>query len=420
MSNDATQIIIVGAGIAGLTCARALHRAGLDLLVLEATPAIGGRLRTDLHDGFRLDRGFQVLQLAYPEARKLLDYQQLDLKRFPPGARIRTADGFRLLADPRRHPAALLETMRPGVGSLGDRLRLIRLAREVRRYSLEELFERHEMMARDFLWAYGFSTGMIEQFFVPFLAGICLDPKIRVTSRFLLFVLRMFAEDDVAVPALGMGEIPKQLAAELPQESIRCNSAVAKVAGDGVILTDGRELKAEAVILATPEPETIRLLGKAERRQSCREHCLYYAAPEPPFVDGFLILNGRGDGLINSVTVPSQISADYAPPGQALIAAVIPGDLAFENSDIEALAARELREWFGPATDSWHLLRHYAINHALPRPVPPSPNPFSFRPRISGSLFHCSEFDTMPSIQWALHHGEQTAEAVATYLTPKT
>lgn len=414
--NKRWDVVIVGAGIAGLTCGRALVEKGYDIVIVEALPGVGGRMQTDVREGFRLDRGFQVLQLAYPEARRLLDYDALDLHTFPPGARIRARGRFHLLADPLRRPRHLLRSLTAGVGTIGDRVRLARLAREAGRLPLERLMSGHEEEAGAYLVGYGFSQDMIERFFTPFLGGICLDPSIRVTSRFLRFVIRMFAEGDVAVPALGMGAIPGQVAASIPEEAVLLDCRVDSLSENRVNLADGRTLNGRAVVLATPEPETMRLLGKQAARESCREDCLYYAAESAPVGDPYLVLNGEGRGILNSVAFPSLVAATYAPAGATLVAAIAPGVFDLEQSEVGAVVRRELREWFGSQVDGWEELHHYRIEHALPRAAPPSPNPYKTDHRLAESLFHCGEAGTMPAIQWALLGGERTARAVHDHL----
>jgi len=109
------DVVVIGAGLAGLTCARRLQAAGVDCIVLEAGDAVGGRVRTDMVDGFRLDRGFQVLLTAYPAARKWLDYGRLELKKFSAGALVWCDGGRHRVSDPWREPGALWATLRaPG------------------------------------------------------------------------------------------------------------------------------------------------------------------------------------------------------------------------------------------------------------------------------------------------------------------
>jgi phytoene dehydrogenase-like protein len=417
MSRPSTDIIIVGAGPAGLTCARSLHKYGRQAVILEAEDRIGGRLQTDSEEGYLFDRGFQVLQLAYPAAQQLLDYTVLDLHRFPPGVRIRSGGKFRILADPLRRPKHFLQTLTSGIGTTADRLRLIRLARQTSRPALEDIFIGKELTVLDFLRNYGFSQAMIEQFFRPFMAGVCLDPKIRTSHRFLLFVLRMFTLGDVAVPADGMAEIPKQIAADLPPDTVRLNTPVEKVEKGRVHLQSGETITSEVIILATSAPATARLLGGTPLAESCRELCLYYSADKAPFEEPFLTLNGEGSGLINSVNFPSMVAPNYAPANTNLISVVVPGFPHSNGEEIEIKVRRELTQWFGDQADDWKYLRAYEINHALPRVQPPTPNPFDFEPHLGDGLFDCGESRTLPAIQWALQAGHKTATSVNTYLS---
>jgi phytoene dehydrogenase-like protein len=180
MKKPFSEVIIVGAGLAGLACARRLAAAGIPFLILEADRRIGGRLKTDRIDGFLLDHGFQVLQTAYPEARRCLDYDRL------------------------------WSTATAPIGTIGDRLRMIKLALTLNRANVSALFERPDTLTPDFLRAEGFSEKIIEKFFIPFFSGISLDPEIEVSSRVFQYIFRIFAAGDVALPAAGMGAIPRR------------------------------------------------------------------------------------------------------------------------------------------------------------------------------------------------------------------
>lgn len=417
MTSEKTEIVVVGGGPAGLVCAGSLIEAGHQVLLLEADSRLGGRLKTDRHEGFLLDRGFQVLQKAYPAARELLDYPRLDLKSYPAGARVRANNRFAVLADPLRHPGYLWPTLTAGICTFADRVRLLRLAYQVSRGPVEELFAGPETMARDFLVNYGFSSKMIDHFFTPFLAGICLDPEIQVTDRFLLFVLRMFAQGDVAVPAQGMEEIPKQLAEKIPAENILLDAPVHSLVGTTAILGDGRRITAEALVIATPAPETVRLLDLPALTESCREICFYFSADQPPIDDALLILNGEGQGLINSVMLPSLVSPAYAPPDKTLIAVVVPGVQRASLTDLEQTVRDELATWFGAQVFSWKILKSYDIRHALTRPVPPTANPFQINHDLGDGRFVCGEYSNLPSIQWSMLSGQITAKQVSSSLS---
>ncbi|MBE3032537.1 MAG: FAD-dependent oxidoreductase, partial [Actinobacteria bacterium] len=167
-----SDVIVVGAGLAGLCCARELASQGVDVLVLERSDAAGGRLRTDEVDGFLLDRGFQVLLTAYPEARRALDYERLGLRPFYAGALVRHRGGFARVADPLRHPLDAARNLRSGPGSLVDKLRVARLRRRLSRASLNEVLEAPQVTTAEALRLEGFSREIVDGFFRPFFGGI--------------------------------------------------------------------------------------------------------------------------------------------------------------------------------------------------------------------------------------------------------
>lgn len=187
------QVIIVGAGLAGLACARTLHQAGLPFLLLEAADGLGGRVRTDRVEGFLLDRGFQVLQTAYPEAKRVLDYRALDLRAFAPGALVYFDGRLHRVADPWRQPQYLPATLLSPIGTLADKLRVARLRWRACRGGVDELFRRPETTTWEALRGQGFSASIIERFFRPFFSGVFFDRELAATSRMFEFVFRMLA-----------------------------------------------------------------------------------------------------------------------------------------------------------------------------------------------------------------------------------
>jgi phytoene dehydrogenase-like protein len=216
MKSQDVDVVVVGAGLAGLSCAKHLLKNSVSFVVLEADERIGGRLKTDVLDGFLLNRGFQVLQTAYPEARRQLDYERLGLKPFAPGAIIRANGKFWRVSDPKRRPQDILSTLRAPIGTFADRLRMVRMASGACRGSVSHLFQRPDMTTPEFLRAHKISEKMIERFFKPFFGGVCLDPEIEASSRVFRYVLRVFAEGDVALPGQGMEAIVNQVAEQLP------------------------------------------------------------------------------------------------------------------------------------------------------------------------------------------------------------
>ena len=375
MKSMDTQVIIVGAGLAGLSCARRLVKANIPFVILEADQRIGGRLKTDEVDGFLLDRGFQVLQTAYPEARRLLDYRRLDLGTFAPGAIVHTEGHFYRIADPRRRPGDLWSTATAPIGNLLDRVRMVKLARKVSRGTVSGLFQKPDMKTVDFLRAEGFSAKIIQTFFKPFFGGVCLDPRIQVSSRVFQYIFRIFAEGDVALPAQGMGAIPAQLAEELPADSIRTGARVESIHQGNVTLASGETINGQAVILATEGPETARLAGTTSPECSRGEICLYFGANNSPIDKPYLVLNGDGTGWVNSLTIPSIVAPTYSPAGQHLISVVVIGQMEADDKSVEDNVRKELTGWFGAAVAGWRHLKTYRIVHALPDQPSPMPDP---------------------------------------------
>lgn len=409
----ATDVVIVGGGLAGLACAARLQAEGLSFLLLEAANRPGGRVRTDAVDGFLLDRGFQVLLTAYPEARSVLDFDALDLHHFRPGALVHHDGDFQRLSDPFRRPGDMLETLQSSVGTLTDKLRVARLRRRVRRGDLEELFSRPETTTEERLRLEGFSSKFIETFFRPFLAGIFLERDLRTSSRMFEYVFRMFALGAAALPAAGMEAIPRQLAERLPADRIRVAVRVTSVREGRVMTLAGEEVRAAAVVLACEGPAAARLVPDLAAGGSRSTTTLYYASEDSPIDEPTLVLNGEADGPVNNLCVPSDVCPAYAPAGASLISVSVVGDVARDRGDaLEEAVRRQLRDWFGPAVSRWRHLRTYRIDHALPDQSPPLDAGTYDAARLQRGLYACGDYRTTGSIDGALRSGRAAADTV--------
>ena len=407
---DEPDVLVIGGGLAGLAAAHHLEGAGADWALLEAGEAPGGRVRTDHLDGFALDRGFQALLTAYPEARAMLDYSALDLHAFEPGALVWTQDRLSRVSDPVRDPRSALATLRAPVGSPVDKLRVVALRRAVRR---EDPFEVPESTTAQDLEALGFSPRMVERFWRPFLAGVLLDPQLGTSNRMFRFVLRMFAEGDTALPAGGMQAIPDQLASALPAERVHYGTAVAALTGRGVTLSDGDRLRANrAVIVATDGPGAAHLLDDVKDPGSRATTTVYLAAEKPPVERRSLVVDGQSSGPVNHLCVPSEIAPGYAPEGAALVSASVLDDRGLPDEALLDAVRTQLQGWFGPGVRAWRHLRTYRVAHAQPDQSPPALAQPQREVRMGGGRYVCGDHRDNASIQGALVSGRRSASAV--------
>jgi phytoene dehydrogenase-like protein len=398
------DVVIVGAGLAGLVAARTLVSGGRSVVVLEASDAPGGRVRTDIVDGHRLDRGFQVLLTDYPELPRHLDVDALDLRAFDPGALVRVGDRFHRVVDPFRAPVAGLRSALAPIGSIADKLRVARLRRRLLATSAPELLRGEDITTAAALEAEGFSSDMVARFFAPLVGGIQLDPSLGTSRRMFDVVFRCLARGDSAVPALGMEEIPHQLAGGLPAGTVRCGAPVRRVAPGRVELADGEVVTAAHVVVAAEGPAAARLLDLPPVGSRAAS-CVWFSAPEPPIDDRLVILDGAGPA--RNVAVMSNVAPAYAPRGRALVAAAVPGQA---DDSLEPAVRSQLRAWWGAQVEGWEHLRTDAIAHGQPDQSPP------FAPKqavaVRPGVWVCGDHRDTGSIQGAMFSGRRCADAV--------
>jgi phytoene dehydrogenase-like protein len=402
------MVIIIGAGIAGLTCAKYLKDQGIQSLILEASDGVGGRVRTDVHEGFLLDRGFQILLTAYPEAQRLLDYQSLDLQAFKSGAIIRDIqkNDFSIVANPFKEPSKIWSSLTSNVGTFADKIRILRLILETGNVQ-EEVFENKSISTIEYLRNYGFSDNMIQQFFRPFFGGVFLENELSTSANFFKYIFGKFYEGDAVIPAKGIERIAKQIEKMLYIGTVKLNTKVVKIDGNRVYLENGDRLYGEKIVLATDGFHADKLLGKIADRKFNSTTCTYFSANQSPLKDKMLVLNPNRASMVHNLSVPSDIARAYAPDGKSLISVSTQGFNLSDENELAKNIKRELTTWYGNEVQDWQHLKTYHIPQALPN-FDTSYTSNSLK--ISDILYQCGDTTAYPSLNAAMATGRKVAE----------
>ena len=398
-------VLIVGAGLSGLACATTLKNAGVPFLLLDRSERVGGRVQTDDVSGYRLDRGFQVLLTAYPEARRFLDFEKLDLQACYPGSKVWYRGQFHQVSDPFRHPWAGVKSLVTPIGSLGDKVRvgLLRMG------FLSGKSMPDDLSTIEALRKWGFGPSMIDRFWVPFMRGVFLENELNTSVRKFEETFRFFSKGDTVLPRKGIGEIPAQLASRLPASCMILGTEIAHAQARKVYAKNGEVWEGAAVVLATEREQALKLLGgNSGKGEWNAVDCLYFSLPRAflPSEDPILYLDGSGEGPVNNLTFVSNIS-DCAPKGQALVSMSVIGRKDQSIGEITEDARRQVRKWFGESVKHWNFLDAYRICHA----VPSCPSPLRADPMFT-EVYRCGDYLGLPSIDSAMRSGRETAESI--------
>jgi phytoene dehydrogenase-like protein len=420
------HILIVGAGVAGLTCARILDRWKIGVTIVEASDSIGGRVQSDHADGYTFDRGFQVLFDAYPAAQRQLDLPALDLRAFDPGAIICLPGRRELLTDPLRDSdlGARLEAVRSAAISPLDKLRTLRLALELRGQTIDQLLQGDDQSSYAFLRERGFSERIINLFFSPFYGGVLFDRALTTSAKCLKFDFKMLADGHACLPSGGMGAISQQIGAPLLERGlVQLNAAASTLLTDdnrvvGVRLANEQEIRADAVVLATPAPVAARLAGVAAPSGARQSVALYYAGDRSVYASKKLVLNPAPDAFVNNAQLLTNVAPSYAPPGKHLLSATVIGIPDLSDAELFKHGLRDLHRMFAgdaaaqAALAGYQPQRLYRIPYAQfeqpPGLHPTLPDNRSGRP----GLYFAAEWTEASSINAAMISAEKCAAMV--------
>ncbi|MEM8533014.1 MAG: NAD(P)/FAD-dependent oxidoreductase [Chloroflexota bacterium] len=421
------SVVIIGAGLAGLICARELTRRGFAVLVIEASDNVGGRVRSDHMDGYILDHGFQVLFDAYPAAQRQLNLPLLDLHPFDPGAIIATAGKQTILTDPLRdrNLDAIVKAGLSNAALPTDKLRTLQLVFELRNQTIDQILEGEDTSTLAYLRQRGFSEQIINTFFRPFYGGIFLDRSLQTSAKCFKFDFKMLSEGRTTLPAQGMGQISQQLAQPLlAHNRIRLNTAVEELVVDGervvgVQLSQGETISADIVVAATPAPETARLTHLPMPEDELQTVTLYFSGDVPIYQGKKIVLNSHPDAFVNNAQLLTNVAPTYAPPSKHLLSATVLGNPKLDDTALVRRTLADLHRMFEndhkaqAALAQYQPLRLYRIPFAqFQQPPGLHPNLPDNRTTRTG-LYVAGELTEASSLNAAMISGEKCAECIA-------
>lgn len=419
------KIVIVGAGLGGLVCGRILQRAGHTVEILEASDGVGGRVRSDKVNGFVLERGFQVLFTAYPAAKRQVDFDQLDLKTFDPGAIIAKDSRRYTLSDPLRDPVAVFSSALAPVVTLQDKIKTGLLAASLLRKTIGETIAGPDTTIEEYLKTEGFSEKYINNFVRPFFGGVYLDNTLQNSAKAFKFDFKMLSQGKTTLPAAGISRIPEQIAAELSnRNAIRLNSKVTELVKDksgrctGAKLESGETVTGDVVVVSTPAPEAARLTGLDMPKGQTSTINLYYSGTAPLYSGKKLVLNANPDLFINNLVLVTNISPEHAPAGRQLLSCTVLGVSDESDETLYKKGLDDLKRIFKGDSKAEAALEGYKPLAVYRIPYGQFAQPPGIHPTLPDNrsglpgLFFAAEFTEASSQNAAMISGEKAAKLI--------
>tara|TARA_B110000240_G_scaffold92697_1_gene105260 strand:+ start:736 stop:1986 length:1251 start_codon:yes stop_codon:yes gene_type:complete len=405
MNRKDYKIHIIGGGVSGLIAAKVLEENGFKPTVIEATDRAGGRIKTDIIEGYQLDHGFQVILTAYPAVKKYLDCKALDLQNFLPGASIFKANKQSIIGDPLRDVSLLISTLFSEIGTISDKIKILKLNHEIKKKSLTDIFSEKEQTTISYLRELGFSKEILNDFFIPFFSGIFLENKLETSSRMFEFVYKMFGEGHAAIPKAGMEAIPKQLLNNLKTTTFQYNTKVTSVEEGEITLKNGSKLVSDFTILTIPADSLLSSLKKNSIKwRSCIT--LYFETKIKVINRPLIGLIAKQNSLVNNIVYNSSLCSTTKPENELLCVTVI-DDQGLTNLELVKAVKKELKIICNITV--FRLIKQYQITKALPilknlkYEMKPSET------RLSKSLFIAGDTQLNASFNAAMISGELAA-----------
>ena len=408
MKNKLSKIHIIGAGISGLIAAQVLENYGYKPTIIEGSNSVGGRVKSDLVEGYLLDRGFQVLLTSYPAANNYIDFDALEIQKLLPGATIFKNGKSQTIGDPLRSFSLLFPTLFSSIGTFSDKLKILKLNVLLKKKKIDTIFKEDEKTTLQYLIDVGFSKDIIQTFFKPFFSGIFLEPNLDTSSRMFEFVYKMFGEGLAVLPKAGIQAISNQLKDNLKNTKILLNSEVESVKNKGIILKNGSEIESDFTIIATEASQLVANLNNQETRwKSC--DTLYFETSERIISRPLIGLISEENSLINNIFYHTSIQTTTKGKGELLSVTIVKNHSLSEKQLIEKIT-EELEDFCGITNATF--IKRYQIEKALPKLDNLQYEISSTETKLTSSIFLAGDQLLNGSLNAAMIAGERAAMGV--------
>lgn len=405
-----TDVVIIGAGFSGLSCAYYLQQRGYSVKVVEVSSNPGGRARSDNMDGFILDRGTHFYHHSTTELKKIISLDKLKLKNIYPGYLLRYEAGFHLFTNPLYKTFDTLSTVFAPNASMADKMRLFGLYVKLKTLPYSTLVKENESSTFEYLSKNGFSSKLIDTLFRPLVAANIFDYNLQSSSRFSKVYLKSMFQEHVALPKEGIGAVAKLIAQKLKPETVLYNTKARKIEVNNVHCTNGKSMRIHAkyIVTACNPIDANLIIGKEVLSTECSHvSTLYFASEQAPISKPVVLLNGNASGLVNHIFVPSNLHPNVAPDGKHLIAVSVVKTHDLDDEELIETCMTELSEWFGLKVMDWTHLKTYHIKYAMP--FKPILDEVRYFKKVSEHVYACGDSLSVGSMEAALRSGRETA-----------
>lgn len=401
MVNKKTDIVIIGAGIAGLACAMKLKKNNRNFIIIEQSDRVGGRVGSIKENEYIFDLGFQVYNTEYYETNSLLNLKELKLKVFKPGASIYNGRRFEILSDPFRDPSTIFETFFSGMTTFKDKIKILTLKRALSSYCISE-DQSEDMTTLKYLESYGFSNKIINGFFKPFFSGIFLENQLETSSKFFKNVFSNFNKGYAAVPVNGMQAIPDQMVKNLnPHNLLLGNKVIEAKNPEKIVLENNEIIEAKYMVLTGGSNSLVN--NHIVEFNSVRT--FYFSSrvkvKYPKYINLFPY-----DSLINNIAILSSVSENYSPEGNTLFSiTIIESDLS--KSELIDIIQDKLSTYYGDEKSNYIFMKEINIKQAT---IKQKTGYFDLKIEDKKNILFAGDYTTYGSIEGAVVSGIKTAE----------